>query len=80
MEAGSDWWIQTVVFFNILYLLDILRPVNHEESNQGETKCIPTTSKIMIHNLITHSTVENLEKLGENEVEWATKAETRYVV
>ena len=27
-------------------ILDVLRPVNREGSYQGETKCIPTTSKI----------------------------------
>ena len=29
----------------------VLLPVNSEESNQGETKCIPTASKIRIHYL-----------------------------
>ena len=34
-------------------VLDVLRPVNREGSYyQGETKCIPTTSKILIHNSI----------------------------
>ena len=34
--------------------------------------------KIMIDYLInTHSTIEDWEKFGENEVEWAAEAETR---
>ena len=45
-------------------LLDVLRPVNHEGSYQVETKRIPTNSLLK-----THSTIEYLEKFGENEVE-----------
>ena len=37
--------------------------------NQGKRKCIPTTSKKSDSLLNTHSTVEDLEKFGENEVE-----------
>ena len=48
---------------------DVLRPVNREGSHQGETKCIPTTSTNSDSLLNTHSTVEDLEKFGENEVE-----------
>ena len=49
-------------------ILDDLRPVNREGSYQGETTCIPTTSKNS--DLIkAHSTVEDWETVGENEVE-----------
>ena len=32
-------------------MLDVLRPVSREGRYQGETKCIPTTSKILSHYL-----------------------------
>ena len=45
---------------------------------RGETKCyIPTTTTKSDSLFNAHSTVEDLEKFGENEVEWAGKAETR---
>ena len=52
-------------------ILYVLRPVNCEGSYPGETKCIPTTSKILNHYLPgkTHSTVEDLEQKEENEIE-----------
>ena len=59
------------------YILDLWHPVNREGSHQGETKCIPTTTKFLIHYLEHIPPVEDLEKFGANDVEWAGKAETR---
>ena len=52
-------------------MLDVLRPVNREGLYEGETKCIPTTSKILIHYLKHIPPLKiwrNLEKLTVNEL------------
>ena len=41
-----------------------------EGAHLGETNHAPTTREILIHYL-EHSTIEDLEKFVENEVEWA---------
>ena len=43
----------------------MLRPVNREESYQGETKCIPTTSKRFDSVLNAHYIVEDSRNVGE---------------
>ena len=52
-------------------VFDALRPVNREGSYQGETRCIPTTSKnadsLYLVLLYTHSTLRISEKFGGNE-------------
>ena len=59
LQAGDDRQI-----------LNVLRSVNRERSYQGQTKCIPTTSKNSDSLFSTHSTVEgwrHLEKMKLNE-------------
>ena len=58
-------------------VLDVLRPVNRERSYQGETKCIPTTSKILIDYLNTYSTVEGWRNLGKMKLNEPGESETR---
>ena len=60
LANGQSVWKYRLGFFQSVsnihllehrWVLDVLLLVlvNHEGSYQGETKCIPTTSKIMIH-------------------------------
>ena len=44
---------------------------------QGETKCIPTTSKILIPYIKHIPLLRIYQKFEENEVEWAVEAESR---
>ena len=50
-------------------MLGALSPVNRQGSYQGETKCIPTTSKHSDLLLDADSTLEDWKKLGENAAE-----------
>ena len=45
------------------YIFDVLRSVNNEWSYQGETRCIPTTSKHSDSLFSTHDTVQDLTNL-----------------
>ena len=45
-------------------ILDVLRPVNSAGSYEGEAKCIPTTSKILIHYLKHSPLLKTWMKFG----------------